>query len=349
MDLGSDLSWLGICLKIFFVDVLLGGDNALVIALACRGLPSALVPRAIALGAAGAIVFRGLIAATAGTLLAVPLLKAASGVLLILVAINLLVGDYMQGDGDDGLDVDASFVGRDNFVGAAFVILVVDAIMSLDNVVALAAVSQGNLAYLVGGLLFSIPFLFWGSLIVAEAMKHFPVLVMVGSGLLGWVAGELIVSDPLWADWVRANAEAATVCLPFAAAVFVVFEARITADARIAERAAVPVARVVAPRRPVAPPPRPVPVVTPMSIATPIPAAAPAPRVAASVAVAALAPASARPSQTVGRKGPPPRETAADRAGRRNDAIVLMGLLVMLMVVAAIFIVAVLLSNSVDP
>lgn len=236
MDLGADLSWIGISLKIFFIDLLLSGDNAIVIALACRGLPAQQVPKAVALGAAGAIFFRLVIAAVAGILLTIPLLKIVGGALLFVIAINLLAGEYLRRrEGEPSPGLDPSISNDSGFMGAVFVILIVDAIMSLDNVVALAAVSEGNLLYLIGGLLFSVPLIFFGSLVVTEAMKHFPAIILVGTAFLGWVAGGMIVSDPLWSGWIATHAEALSVLVPLAGVVFVVVEGRITARARFAE------------------------------------------------------------------------------------------------------------------
>lgn len=223
--------------EIFFIDLLLSGDNAIVIALACQGLPAQQVPKAVALGAAGAIFFRLVIATVAGTLLTIPLLKIVGGALLLVIAINLLAGEHLrrrEGDAGPGFDPIRNDAG---FMGAVFVILIVDAIMSLDNVVALAAVSEGNLLYLIGGLLFSVPLIFFGSLVVTNAMKHFPTIILVGTAFLGWVAGGMLVSDPVWSGWIASQAEALSLLVPLACVVFVVVEGRITARARSAAAA----------------------------------------------------------------------------------------------------------------
>jgi len=333
MDLGADLSWIGICLKIFAIDILLGGDNAIIIALACRGLPTALIPRAIALGAFGAVFFRVVIAALAGTLLAVPMLKIACGVLLAIIAINLLAGEYAR-EADaaaETSDPDPAIVARKGVIGAAFVIIVVDATMSLDNVVALAAVSQGNYLYLLGGLLFSVPFLFYGSLIVSAAMRHFPALIAIGAALLGWIAGELIVSDPLWVGWIRANAEAVTVFFPAATALFVYLEARITADARAAEE-------IRAPKRAAAP-----------VAARPIPAVV----AVASPSVATTAPMPPVLPQPTANRAPSPPPSPLGRATRentledKNERLVLFGLIGMFVVVAMIFVTVLIINNNI--
>lgn len=332
MDLGGDLSWIGICLKIFFIDVLLGGDNAIVIALACRGLPARMVPKAVALGAVGAIFFRVVIAALAGTLLILPTLKIVAGGLLLMIAINLLAGEYQRSKetGEEALALESSIVEGNGYFGAAFVIFVVDAIMSLDNVVALASVSEGDYFYLIGGLLFSVPFLFYGSLIVSEAMKHFPALIMVGAALLGWVGGELIVSDPIWADWIRSNAEALIFFFPVVSAVFVIAEAKITAAARDAE-----VSRRLrtAPARGAAPRPKPVP-----RAVRPVPASGSSSSSTAVAAMVASSPISTIVSSAV--ETDPALEA-------KNERIVLIGLIGMTVVVSIIFLIALYLSSQV--
>ncbi|MFG1272424.1 YjbE family putative metal transport protein [Xanthobacter flavus] len=234
MDLGADLSWFGTSLKIFLIDILLSGDNALLIALACRSLPAEQVRKAVVLGAAGAVFFRLVIAALAGTLMAIPLLKIGGGLLLAVISINLLAGEYRRRrEGEQPVDLDPSLGQGGGLLGAALVILIADAIMSLDNVVALAAVSEGHLSLLVGGVLLSVPLIFFGSFVMAEAMKHIPALTFIGTAFLGWIAGSLIVTDPLWSGWVAVNAEALFVLVPPAAAIFVLANARFTADARM--------------------------------------------------------------------------------------------------------------------
>ncbi|MCL8382680.1 YjbE family putative metal transport protein [Xanthobacter aminoxidans] len=289
MDLGADLSWFGTSLKIFLIDILLSGDNALLIALACRSLPAEQVRKAVMLGAAGAVFFRLVIAALAGTLMAIPLLKIGGGLLLAVISINLLAGEYRRRrEGDREVELDPSLGQGGGLLGAALVILIADAIMSLDNVVALAAVSEGHLSYLVGGVLLSVPLIFFGSFVMAEAMKHIPALTFIGTAFLGWIAGSLIVTDPLWSGWVAANAEALFVLVPPAAAIFVLANARFTADARTAgdgKKQAPP------PKRgrilPAGATPAPVAVAVPVSVAAPvIAAAAPVP---APMAIAAAA------------------------------------------------------------
>lgn len=330
MDLGADLSWFGTSLKIFFIDLLLSGDNAIVIALACRGLAAQQVPKAVALGAAGAIFFRLVIAAVAGTLLSIPLLKIFGGALLLIIAINLLAGEYLRRRQEDeprpGLD--PSINSDSGFMGAVFVILIVDAIMSLDNVVALAAVSEGNLLYLIGGLLFSVPLIFFGSLVVTEAMKHFPAIILVGTAFLGWVAGGMIVSDPLWSGWIAGHAEALSVLVPLASVVFVVVEGRITARARFGKTR--PAAAPATPPRRAEATPRAVERREPRKVEAPAPrgqaADAPAPAL-----LAASLPA--MPGVLLAAKDNQATDAPAEGSG---DRLVLVGLILLFCVIAVV-------------
>jgi hypothetical protein len=218
--------------------------------------------------------------------MAIPLLKIGGGLLLAVISINLLAGEYRRRrEGDREVELDPSLGQGGGLLGAALVILIADAIMSLDNVVALAAVSEGHLSLLVGGVLLSVPLIFFGSFVMAEAMKHIPALTFIGTAFLGWIAGSLIVTDPLWSGWVAANAEALFVLVPPAAAIFVLANARFTADARTAgdgKRQAPPPrrARIV---------PTPVAVAAPVAVAVPVSAAAAAP-VSAPMAIAVAEP-----------------------------------------------------------
>ncbi len=234
MEFSSDLSWLGVSTQIFFTDILLAGDNAIIIAAACSLLPRRLVSRAIAVGAVGAVVLRVLLALMANVLMALPLLKALGGLMLALFAINLRAnaGAAAQSGNPDKLTVDPDLDNEVDFMGAALFILLADTIMSLDNVVAISAISQGSMGYLILGLGLSIPFVFFGSFLLTEVIAEYPALVSLGAALLGWVSGNLIVTDPLWSGWVQTYAEALGVLVPLALAIFVVAEGAITASAR---------------------------------------------------------------------------------------------------------------------
>lgn len=174
-------------LQIIWIDLLLSGDNAVVIALACRALPPEQRRMGIMLGTAVAIILRIVFALIISYLLNIPLLKAIGGVMLFWVAFQLIKGE----DGGHG-DVAPA----DNMWKAVRTIAIADAVMSLDNVLALAAASKGNMWLFVFGLLITIPLIIYGSQLILGIIERFPLFVWAGAGLLGWIAGELIADDP---------------------------------------------------------------------------------------------------------------------------------------------------------
>ena len=211
-------NWLFLLLQIFFVDLLLGADNAVVIALACRRLPPQETRRAIFLGAIGAIVLRLVMLLFANALLDVPLVKLVGAWMLIVIALNVRAQTY---DGDAG-DIKRAGTGHD-FVAAAAIIMLADAAMSLDNVVALAAIAGGAFWLLAAGVLISIPIIAYGALILSALVRGAPEIIAVGAAFLGWIAGAMAVSDPLVASWIQANAPALAVIAPALIAMFVFF------------------------------------------------------------------------------------------------------------------------------
>lgn len=227
MELDGLMHALGMTLQVFFLDLILSGDNALVIAVACRSLPPALMRKAVLLGTGFAILLRVLLTTVVGFLLQVPLLKLLGAALLISIAIKLLLGD------DDGDALPGSAADSRQLWSAVSVVVMADLVLSLDNVVALAAAAQGSVLYLILGLLFSVPLLMYGSLFIARLLNEIPLLIPLGAALLGWVAGQIAVSDPLLADWINTQAPALQVVVPLLCVVFVLVESRI-----IRERAA---------------------------------------------------------------------------------------------------------------
>ncbi len=208
--------WLFLLLQVFFVDLLLGADNAIVIALACRRLPPEDTRRAVLVGAIGAIVLRLVMILFANALLGVPLVKLVGAWMLVVIALNV---SGQRGDDDDG---EASGIGTaGDFLSAAAVIMLADATMSLDNVVALAAIAGGNFWLLALGVLFSIPIIAYGALILTALVGRAPEIIAVGAAFLGWIAGGMAVSDPLIAGWVGTNAPALGVFAPALVALFV--------------------------------------------------------------------------------------------------------------------------------
>ena len=190
-----DLGWLGIQMtaefwaalgQIMLINLILSGDNAVVIALACRGLPPSQRSMGIMLGALVAIVMRVVFTVVATQLLAVPWLMTIGSLLLFWIAIKLLVED-----GEEKNVQESS-----NVWGAVRTIAIADLVMSLDNVVAIAAAAKGNWTLIIIGLLTSMPLIIFGATLVMWLLTKAPALVWAGAALLGWIAGELIVSDP---------------------------------------------------------------------------------------------------------------------------------------------------------
>ena len=255
-------------LQIFFVDLLLGADNAIVIALACGRLRPEDTRRAIVLGAGGAIVLRLVMLLFANALLGVPLVKLAGAWMLVVIALNVRA----QRDDDDG----KSAGGASDFLSAAAIIMLADAAMSLDNVVALAAIAGGNLWLLAIGVLLSIPILVWGAFILTGVLRLAPEIFVVGSAFLGWIAGGMAATDPLVAGWIDANAPALGAFAPALGALFVLLAGGEKAVRAPPVPRDVPSPRVApslaGPR--LAPPPRPGPTLAP----PPPPALAPAAR-----------------------------------------------------------------------
>jgi YjbE family integral membrane protein len=235
IDLGanwlSPIATLSTPLQIIVVDLLLSADNALVIAMACRGLPAEDMRVAALFGTAGAVGLRLAMAAAATTLLNIPFLKLVAALALLGIAIRLTLGP-----GDEARRT--KFATPDDTQAPAYLlrsvttIVVADAIMSLDNVVAVATLANGSLLLLAFGLALSIPLLFWGSMAIRRFLDDNPLIVM-GSGMfLGWLAGGIGVSDPVVAPWIEANAPLLSFVVPVACAVFVLWQSLLLASSR---------------------------------------------------------------------------------------------------------------------
>jgi YjbE family integral membrane protein len=183
--------------QIIMIDILLGGDNAVVIALACRRLPDHQRTKGILWGTAGAIVLRVVLIFFALTLLAIPFLKVVGALLLVWIGVKLLAPDH--GDGHDGIQ------GSDKLWAAVKTVIVADLVMSVDNVIAIAGAAESaggdhKMPLVIFGLLVSIPIIVWGSQLVIKLMDRFPSIITVGGMLLGWIAGTMLVTDPAFAD-----------------------------------------------------------------------------------------------------------------------------------------------------
>jgi len=185
--------------QIILIDILLGGDNAVVIALACRGLPPKQRKLGIIYGTAGAIILRVVLIAFALALLAIPYLKLVGGVLLVWIGVKLLLP---QDDGDEHGNIQSS----DKLWGAVKTVIVADLVMSVDNVLAIAGAAQGagqhQLPLVIFGLLVSIPIIVAGSQIVLKLMDRFPFIITLGAMLLGWIAGQMMYTDPGMRPWM---------------------------------------------------------------------------------------------------------------------------------------------------
>jgi len=179
--------------QIIMIDILLGGDNAVVIALACRKLPPKQRTQGILWGTAGAIVLRVILIFFALQLLAIPFLKIVGALLLVWIGVKLLVPEHEDGH--------ASIEGSDKLWGAVKTVIVADFVMSVDNVIAIAGAAESaegdhGMALVIFGVLVSIPIIVWGSQMVIKLMDRFPVIITLGGMLLGWIAGTMVVTDP---------------------------------------------------------------------------------------------------------------------------------------------------------
>jgi YjbE family integral membrane protein len=219
-------------LQIIVVDLLLSTDNALVIAMACRGLPAENLRVAALLGTTGAVGLRVAMAAGAVTMLNISFLKLVAAVALLGIAVRLTLTST---DGQSGAALAESrdpISSAPYLLGSVATIVVADAIMSLDNVVAVATLANGNLILLGFGLALSIPLLFWGSIAVRRFLDDNPLVVTASGMFLGWLAGGIGVSDPVIAPWIEANAPALPIVVPIACAVLVMWQSLILASGR---------------------------------------------------------------------------------------------------------------------
>jgi YjbE family integral membrane protein len=196
-----DFALLGPIAQVVWVDLLLSADNAVVIALACRALPEHQRRLGMALGVTAAIVLRVLFGFGVSHILDIPLLKALAGLVLIYIGVKLACDD-----GHGHADVPA---GRSLWM-AVWTIAVADAVMSLDNVLALLAAARENLAVFAFGIVLSIPLIVWGAALITPMLIRFPILAVGGGALLGWIAGEMVAEDPLVGPFLHQNGFDAT-------------------------------------------------------------------------------------------------------------------------------------------
>ena len=190
LEFFQTLSWAAV-FQIIMIDILLGGDNAVVIALACRNLAPKQRMQGILWGTAGAILLRVVLIAFALTLLSIPFLKVVGALLLLWIGVKLLIP---ESEGHDNIQ------GSTSIAAAVKTIIIADFVMSLDNVIAIAGAAQNahadhQIGLVIFGLVISVPIIIWGSTIVLKLIDRFPMVIMFGAALLGWIAGGMLITD----------------------------------------------------------------------------------------------------------------------------------------------------------
>lgn len=200
MDVGTAAFWLALG-QIIVADILLAGDNAVVIALAVRSLPAHQQKKAIIFGTVAAVAMRVALTIVAAQLLTFPYLKLIGAVALVYVAVSLLLPDHDEHAEDAAGGKPVGSLGS-----AIRTILIADLVMSLDNVIAVAAASRGDTMLLILGLLISIPLVVYGSTLLLKIIERYPAIVWGGAALLGYVAGDIAMHDPAIDDWATAQA-----------------------------------------------------------------------------------------------------------------------------------------------
>lgn len=193
-NLGVNLQpqfWVSV-MQIIWINVLLSGDNAIVIALACRGLPQKQRMMGMVLGTGVALILRLIFAGIISTLMVLPYIKIVGGLALVWIAVKLIVPDEQSDDGSHA---------SDSLWRAVRLIAVADVVMSLDNVIAVAAAADGHFALLVFGLGISIPLIVAGANIIMALLNRFPIIIWAGAALLGWIAGGVIATDRIVAEY----------------------------------------------------------------------------------------------------------------------------------------------------
>jgi YjbE family integral membrane protein len=194
MDFSLQAFWIPL-LKIIWINIVLSGDNAVVIALAARSLPARQQKLAVAWGSGAAVAMRIVLTLFAVALLQLPYLKLLGAVLLLWIGVQLLLPE----EGEANID------GHESMLAAIKTILIADLVMSVDNVIAVAAAAGDSVTLLILGLAISIPLVIFGSTLLIKVMERFPIVIAVGAALIGFVAGEMMVTDPALRDWMSAN------------------------------------------------------------------------------------------------------------------------------------------------
>ena len=217
--------WEGL-LKIIGVNIVLSGDNAVVIALASRSLPPHLRSKAIWFGALGAVGLRLVFSFFIVELMAVPYIKIIGAILLLWIGVKMIVPEHGDHGSNEG-GVSSSIW------GAIRTIIIADAVMSLDNVIAIAAAANGNILLIGLGLAMSVPLIIYGSTLILNVFIRYPILIVAGAGLIGWIAGEIWISDPAISAWtheiIEMHGEWIEIASAIAGALFVIVLGKIIA------------------------------------------------------------------------------------------------------------------------
>jgi YjbE family integral membrane protein len=209
--------WIAL-VKIAVINVVLSGDNAVVIALACRNLPPKQQRNAFLIGTAGIVVLMTGLTAGAAYLLSLPYLEVVGSVLLLWIGVKLLIAE--DEGGEDGVK------GGNSFWEAVKIVIIADMVMSLDNVLGMAAAAKGHMGMLFIGLVITIPLILFGAAVIMKLMDRFPILITIGAALLGYVAGEMAVSDPIVKDFFDAHSILER-AVPIIGALFVVVTGKV--------------------------------------------------------------------------------------------------------------------------
>jgi YjbE family integral membrane protein len=194
-DIGQPAFWVALA-KIMWINILLSGDNAVVIAMACRGLPQRQRLWGMVLGAGVAVLLRIVFTVVIASLMSLPYLKIAGGLALFYIAVKLLVPEDPDADEHEAAE---------HLWRAVRIVAIADIVMSLDNVIAIAAAAGDNTALLIIGLAVSIPLIVAGAALIMSLLDRFPILIWAGAALLGWIVGEVIATDPVSAGYLNAS------------------------------------------------------------------------------------------------------------------------------------------------
>jgi YjbE family integral membrane protein len=226
--LSNSQTWVAL-FQICVINILLSGDNAVVIALACRELPVKQAKQAFAIGAVGVIILMTGLTAFAAYLMSLPYLEIIGSLLLLWIGVKLLApGEEEKGEGKVAT----------HFWHAVRIIIIADIVMSLDNVLAMAGVAKGHLGMLFVGMVITIPLVLFGSALIMKLMERFPVFITFGAGLLGWVAGEMAIADPSIKETIETRFHYMEWVAPIVGAALVVIAGRLIAKRHAARAAA---------------------------------------------------------------------------------------------------------------